>query len=113
MGAVATLMLHGGANIPTVNTMGCPGAAAVWQFMNDNTVAGGAKRGLVEIKCIMELCIIGQAWVGEVSLEKVQSNEGLGKNFIPKMQGKIGINAADGCNEFFFQVRKACSAAEK
>ena len=50
MGAVATVILHGRDDIPTVNTVGGLVCAAVWQFMNNNTGARGTKGGLVEIK---------------------------------------------------------------
>ena len=59
MGAVTTVMLNGGADIPTVNTLGGTVAAAVWQFMNNNASAGGTKGVSVEINCTMQLGISG------------------------------------------------------
>ena len=45
VGTVATVMLHGRANMPTVSTMGGLGAATAWDFMNDNAGSGGTKGG--------------------------------------------------------------------
>ena len=55
MDVVATVMLHGEDDIPTVNTVGVLGAAAIRKFMNYNVGSGRIKGGLAEIKCAMQL----------------------------------------------------------
>ena len=49
MDVVATVMLHGGDDIPTVNTVGVLGAAAIRQFMNYNVGSGRIKGDSAEI----------------------------------------------------------------
>ena len=39
--AVASVVVRGGSEIPTVDTVGGPGAAVAECFMNNNTGAGG------------------------------------------------------------------------
>ena len=53
--AIAPVRVEGGANVPTIDTMGCPSLAAVWFFVDEDSNARWGNGGAVEVKLPMNL----------------------------------------------------------
>ena len=53
---VASIGVHGGAKVPTINAMGCPTVAHAGFFMDDDAGARRSNRCAIEVKGSMELC---------------------------------------------------------
>ena len=97
--AVATIMVHGGTNVKTFDGMWRPCVADGGLFMNKNSGARRCKRRTIVVESAMDLGVGRELGIDTGTAEKVQGDESLGEEAIPKMQRKVGVGAAESGNE--------------
>ena len=82
---VTAVVVQSGADVPTVNSMWCPGATDSGRFVDKNSGARRSKGCTVIVEGTMELGIGRELGIDAGSAEKIQGDEGLGKEAVPKM----------------------------
>jgi hypothetical protein len=97
--AVATVMVQGGAKVPTFDSMGGPSFADGRLDMDKDASTGRSKRGAVVVESTMKLGVGGQLGIDAGATKKIEGDKGLWEEAVPKMQGKIRVSGAEASNK--------------
>jgi hypothetical protein len=68
---VASVMLGGRADIPTVNTMGCHVLSLVRRDLDNNTSSRRGEGASVEVKSTVKACMGGQLWLSARGAQEI------------------------------------------
>jgi hypothetical protein len=79
-----------------------PGVSHASLLVNDYASAWGCKGRLVEVKCSVELCFGGQAWINSGLAKEIECQCALGNKAAPQVHGKLLVRAAEAGNEVVF-----------
>jgi hypothetical protein len=71
--------------------------------MDEDLRSGRDKRSAIEVKRTVDLGLGGQLWIYPGSSQKIESEETLREEFVPKIQGEVGVGGTYYCNEVVFE----------
>ena len=109
---VAPVVLSGGSNVPTVDSMRCHVGSLLWRHVNDHSSAWWGERSSVEIKISIEAGVGREPMLATRGSKKIQSYFGLGKEEAHSVrERKLGIAGGEAGAEVVHQVWIARSAA--
>jgi hypothetical protein len=89
--SVAMIVLQGWAEIPAFNGMGGPRSTSGGFLMDEDLRSGRGKRSVIEVKCTIYLGLGGQLWIYPGASQKIESEETLSEEFVPKIQREVGV----------------------
>jgi hypothetical protein len=101
--AVAAVVMHSWREIPAFDGMRCPGVSDCRLDVNEDAGPRWGQRRAIVVEGAVDLGIGREARVDAGAAEKVEGDEGLWKETIPKVQGKVGVGAAEASNEMIFE----------
>ena len=101
--AVTAIVFHGWAKIPAIFRVRRPGCSKTRFLVDLDSGAGRGKWGAVEIKGSMELFPRGEAGIDAGGAQKIETEDGLRQEFVPKVEGERRIGSAESCDEMVFE----------
>jgi hypothetical protein len=96
-------MMTSWSNVPAVEGMWGPGSALGGFFMDEDANARRGNGRAVEVEVAKKLSPSGEFRIQAGATEKIESEEGLGEETIPQMEGEVLINAAQAGDEVIFE----------
>jgi hypothetical protein len=83
--------------------MSRPGCVVGKFFVDEDADAGWRNGSMIEIVAAVELGIGGELGVDAGAAEEVESQQGLGQEAIPQVNGKFFVDATEPCNEVILE----------
>jgi hypothetical protein len=102
-GAVAAIGLESRADVPAIDTMWGPGAALRRLLVDEDSSARRSNGSTVEIEGAMDLGPCGELGIDSRAAKKIQREHGLGEKFVPELEWKIGVGAAEAGDEMVLE----------
>jgi hypothetical protein len=100
---ITAVVVHGGAEIPAAHGMWGPGATRTWFFVDYHADARRRLGCAVVIEGSMDVGIGGELRMKTACAKQVQSLQGLGQEFVPKVHWEIWGSETEPCNEMIFK----------
>ena len=101
--AVASTVFHCWAQMPSINSMGCPGSSFIGFFVHQHSGAWRCQWGAVEVKGSKQLCMSGELGVDARHAQQVQGECCLMDEAAPEMEWKVWVSAGQTGNEVIFE----------
>jgi hypothetical protein len=67
--------------------------------MDEDLCSGWGKRSAIEVERTVDLGLGGQLWIHPGLSQKIESEETLREEFVPKIQREVGVGGTYSCNE--------------
>ena len=99
MAHVASVVFHGGAEVPALQAMIAPCGACVCGLVYQDSGAGRCQRGSVKIKLPKRLCMRRQVGVGPRVAQQVQCYVALWDELAPQVEWEAFITRAEASQE--------------
>ena len=97
--AATLVVVRGGYEVPSIDTVGVPGAAFSRCLMDNNSGAGRRQGCAVEVKRTVQLGFRQKSWIEAGRTEEVECEGSMGDEAVPDMQGEVGVEAAQAGDE--------------
>ena len=97
--AVASVVVRGRSKVPSIYTVGGPGAAVFGWLVYYASRAWRCYWCAVEIKRTVQLCFCRHYWVETGRAEEVECQGSIGYEVVPEMQVGVGVAAAEAGDE--------------
>jgi len=100
---VAAVVVHGGAEIPTVEGVWRPGFSDSGFFVDLDSGARWGEGRAVVVEGAVELGLGGETGVDAGAAEEVEGDERLGKEAVPQVEGEVGVSGTEAGDEMIFE----------
>ena len=97
--SMAAIMLGGGSNVPSIDSVWCPSASVCWCFMDKNSGARWSEGSAIVIEGSIQVCFGRDSWVQASRAKKIEGGGGLCHEPTPEVHGEIGVDAGEARNE--------------
>ena len=97
--AVASVVVRGGSKVPSIYTVGGPGAAVVGCLVYYDLRAWWCEWCAVEIKSTVQLGFCRHSWVETGRAEEVECQCGMWDEAVPEIQRQVWVAAAQAGDE--------------